>query len=123
MPEVIERSKVLPVSQFSAPGFVKDLLTEVLRKVARELLAQAIEQEGPVYFAAASRGRLHRETIDCPHRCRSTQTIPRRTSNATRQRAMSPRPMFVARSARCEHELCYQVANSWLKTTEPVGRS
>lgn len=43
--EVIETSNVLPVSAELEPGFGKDLLTEVLRTGARELLARAVEQE------------------------------------------------------------------------------
>ena len=45
MSKVIETAKVLPLSQVSEPGFGQDLLTEVLRKGARDLLAQAVEQE------------------------------------------------------------------------------
>ena len=45
MSKVIETPKVLPLSQVSEPGFGQDLLTEVLRKGARDLLAQAVEQE------------------------------------------------------------------------------
>jgi transposase-like protein len=47
MSEVIETFNDLPVSEAEAlkPGFGQDLLTEVLRKGARELLAQAIDQE------------------------------------------------------------------------------
>ena len=45
MLKVIEPSNVLPVSQVVEPEVGKDLLTEVLRKGARELLAQAVEQE------------------------------------------------------------------------------
>ncbi len=45
MSEVIETSNVLPVSADLEPGFGKDLLTEVLRTGARELLARAVEQE------------------------------------------------------------------------------
>lgn len=45
MREANETLNVLPVSSNSEPGFGKDLLTEVLRKGARELLAQAVEQE------------------------------------------------------------------------------
>ena len=45
MSKVIEASNVLPVSQVVEPGGGKDLLTEVLRKGARELSAQAVEQE------------------------------------------------------------------------------
>ena len=43
--KVIEPSNVLPVSQVVEPEVGKDLLTEILRKGARELLAQAVEQE------------------------------------------------------------------------------
>ena len=42
---VIEPSNVLPVSQVVETEVGKDLLTEILRKGARELLAQAVEQE------------------------------------------------------------------------------
>ena len=45
MSKVIEPSNVLSVSQVVEPGVGKDLLTEILRKGARELLAQAVEQE------------------------------------------------------------------------------
>ena len=45
MSEAIKRSNDFPVSERSEPAFGKDLLTEVLRKGARELLAQAVEQE------------------------------------------------------------------------------
>ena len=45
MSKVIETSNALPLSPDSELGFGKDLLTEVLRKGARELLAQAVEQE------------------------------------------------------------------------------
>lgn len=45
MSEAIKRSNDFPVSEMSEPAFGKDLLTEVLRKGARELLAQAVEQE------------------------------------------------------------------------------
>ena len=45
MSEAIKRSNDFPVSERSEPALGKDLLTEVLRKGARELLAQAVEQE------------------------------------------------------------------------------
>ena len=45
MSEAIKRLTDFPVSERSEPAFGKDLLTEVLRKGARELLAQAVEQE------------------------------------------------------------------------------
>ncbi len=45
MSEAIKRLTDFPVSERSEAAFGKDLLTEVLRKGARELLAQAIEQE------------------------------------------------------------------------------
>ncbi|MFM9964356.1 MAG: IS256 family transposase [Planctomycetaceae bacterium] len=45
MSEVIETSNDLLVSESSDPAFGKDLLTEVLRKGARDLLAQAIDLE------------------------------------------------------------------------------
>ena len=45
MSKVIETSNALPLPQVSESGFGKDLLTEVLRKRARDPLAQAIEQE------------------------------------------------------------------------------
>jgi transposase-like protein len=45
MSEAIKRPNDLPVSELSDPAFGKDLLTEVLRKGARDLLAQAVEQE------------------------------------------------------------------------------
>ena len=45
MSEVIETLNDLPVSEVLEPRFGKDLLTEVLRKGAHELLAQAIDQE------------------------------------------------------------------------------
>jgi len=45
MSEVIETLNDLPVSEVLEPRIGKDLLTEVLRKGARELLAQAIDQE------------------------------------------------------------------------------
>ena len=45
MSEAIKRLNDFPVSERSEPAFGKDLLTEVLRKGARELLAQAVEQE------------------------------------------------------------------------------
>ena len=45
MSKVIETSNAWPLSPDSELGFGKDLLTEVLRKGARELLAQAVEQE------------------------------------------------------------------------------
>ncbi len=45
MLKVIEPTNVLPLSEIPESGFGKDLLTEVLRKGARELLAQAVEQE------------------------------------------------------------------------------
>ena len=45
MSEVIETLHDLPVSEVLEPRFGKDLLTEVLRKGAHELLAQAIDQE------------------------------------------------------------------------------
>lgn len=45
MSEVIETLNDLLVSEVLEPRFGKDLLTEVLRKGARELLAQAINQE------------------------------------------------------------------------------
>ena len=38
--KVIELSSVLPVSQVVKPGVGKDLLTEVLRNLARELLSK-----------------------------------------------------------------------------------
>ena len=41
----IEPSNVLPVSQIVEPEVGKDLLSEILRKGARELLAQAVKQE------------------------------------------------------------------------------
>ena len=43
--KVIEASNVLPVCQVVESEVGKDLLTEILRKGARELLAQAVEQE------------------------------------------------------------------------------
>ncbi len=52
MPEVIETLNHWPVSQVVESGFGKDLLTEVLRKGARELLAQAVEQEVHEWLAA-----------------------------------------------------------------------
>lgn len=52
MSEVIEASKVLPVSAELEPGFGKDLLTEVLRRGARELLAQAVKQEVQEWLTA-----------------------------------------------------------------------
>ena len=45
MSEAIKRPNDFRVSERSEPVFGKDLLTEVLRKGARELLAQAVEQE------------------------------------------------------------------------------
>lgn len=45
MSEAIKKSNDLPVSERSDPVLGTDLLTEVLRKGARELLAQAVEQE------------------------------------------------------------------------------
>ena len=45
MSEAIKRLTDFPVSERSEPAFGKDLLTDVLRKGARELLAQAVEQE------------------------------------------------------------------------------
>jgi putative transposase len=45
MSEATKRSNEFPVSERSEPSFGRDLLTEVLRKGARELLAQAVEQE------------------------------------------------------------------------------
>ena len=45
MSKVIETSNAWPLSPASESGFGQDLLTEVLRKGARELLAQAVEQE------------------------------------------------------------------------------
>ena len=45
MSKVIETSNALLLSQDSESGFGQDLLTEVLRKGARELLSQAVEQE------------------------------------------------------------------------------
>lgn len=45
MSEAIKTPPDLPVSEMSDPALGKDLLTEVLRKGARELLAQAVEQE------------------------------------------------------------------------------
>ena len=45
MSKVIETSNALPLSQDSESGFGQDFLTEVLRKGARELLAQPVEQE------------------------------------------------------------------------------
>ena len=45
MSEAIKRLNDFPVSERSEPAFGKDLLTDVLRKGARELLAQAVEQE------------------------------------------------------------------------------
>lgn len=45
MSEAIKRPNDFRVSERSEPAFGKDLLTEVLRKGARELLAQAVEQE------------------------------------------------------------------------------
>lgn len=45
MSEAIKRPNDFPVSERSERAFGKDLLTEVLRKGARELLAQAVEQE------------------------------------------------------------------------------
>ena len=43
--KVIEALNILPVSPVVEPGGGKNLLTEILRKGARELLAQAVEQE------------------------------------------------------------------------------
>lgn len=43
--EIIETSNVLSVSADLQPGFGKDLLADVLRTGARELLARAVEQE------------------------------------------------------------------------------
>jgi hypothetical protein len=45
MREANETLNVLPVSSIPEPGFGTDLLTEVLRSGARELLTQAVEQE------------------------------------------------------------------------------
>ena len=45
MSEAIKTPPDLPVSEMSDPALGKDLLTEVLRKGARELLARAVEQE------------------------------------------------------------------------------
>lgn len=45
MSEAIKRSNDFPASERSEPAIGKDLLTEVLRKGARELLAQAVEHE------------------------------------------------------------------------------
>ena len=42
MSEAIKTPNDLPVSEKSDPGFGKDLLTEVLRKGARELLAPCV---------------------------------------------------------------------------------
>lgn len=52
MLEVIEALNDLSVSQAAEAGFGTDLLTEVLRKGACELLAQAIEQEVQEWLAA-----------------------------------------------------------------------
>jgi len=54
MSEVIETLSDLPVSQVAETGFGKDLLTEVLRQGARELLAQAVEQEVQEWLDARS---------------------------------------------------------------------
>ena len=51
--EAIKTPSDLPVSEMSEmsdPALGKDLLTEVLRKGARELLAQAVEQEVQVWL-------------------------------------------------------------------------
>jgi transposase-like protein len=45
MRDANETLNVLPVSSIPEPGLGKDLLTDVLRRGARELLAQAVEQE------------------------------------------------------------------------------
>ncbi len=45
MSKVIDLSNVLPLSQVVEAEVGKDLLTEILRKGARELLAQAVELE------------------------------------------------------------------------------
>lgn len=45
MSKAIEPSNDLPVSQAVEPDVGKDLLTEILRKGARELLAQSVKQE------------------------------------------------------------------------------
>ena len=45
MSKVIEPSNVLPLPQVVEAEVGKDLLTEILRKGARELLARAVEQE------------------------------------------------------------------------------
>ena len=44
MSKVIETSNARSLSQVSEPGFGQGSLTEVLRKGARDLLAQAVEQ-------------------------------------------------------------------------------
>lgn len=59
MSKVIEPSKVLPVSQVSEPQGGRDLLTEILRKGARELLAHAVEQEVQEWLGERS-GRVGR---------------------------------------------------------------
>jgi hypothetical protein len=45
MREANETLNVLPVSSIPEPGFGKDVLTDVLRRGAREFLALAVEQE------------------------------------------------------------------------------